>query len=359
MMRKVGILSMQRIPNYGSFLQAYGLKKIIEDLGNEVVFVDYTYEAPIVDNKLTMRKLSKKIVDNLNVVKKVKIRKGWKHFKNEYKMFIKKYFNIGDEKNIHPQDISNLVIGSDEVFNCMQGYPVGYSKELFGANYDNINVITYAASFGYTNLEMLEKYGISDEVARYLRNLNAISVRDKNSFNIVNQLIGDSPYQNFDPVLVSEFEYSKKVDLKDYIIVYTYPGRLKKNEEKYIKEFAKKNNKKIVSLGFYQTIADLNLYVDPLDVFSYFKNADFIITDTFHGTIFSIKTNSKFCTIIRDSNKNKMSDLLKKLKQEDRKVELLKDIDIMYNQEIDYAETNELIRNERKRTIEYLKEKIK
>ena len=50
-MSKVGILSMQRIKNYGSFLQAYGLKKIIEELGHDVEFVDYHIEPSIIENK--------------------------------------------------------------------------------------------------------------------------------------------------------------------------------------------------------------------------------------------------------------------------------------------------------------------
>jgi len=47
---KVGVMSLQRIKNYGSFLQAYGLKMTIENLGHEVVFVDYKIEKPIVSS---------------------------------------------------------------------------------------------------------------------------------------------------------------------------------------------------------------------------------------------------------------------------------------------------------------------
>ena len=55
MRKKIGIMSMQRIINYGSFLQAYGLKKIIEEMGCEVYFVDYDYEPPIIETKKTKR----------------------------------------------------------------------------------------------------------------------------------------------------------------------------------------------------------------------------------------------------------------------------------------------------------------
>ena len=58
-MKKIGIMSMQRIKNYGSFLQAYGLKKIIEKLGYEVEFVDYHIGEPIIKEENT--KLKRKI----------------------------------------------------------------------------------------------------------------------------------------------------------------------------------------------------------------------------------------------------------------------------------------------------------
>lgn len=93
-------------------------------------------------------------------------------------------------------------------------------------------------------------------------------------------------------------------------------------------------------------------------VFSYFKNADYVITDTFHGTVFSIKMNTKFCTLVRDSNRNKLEALLNKLDKLERKVEKLEDIERLYNTEVDFYKTNQIIEQERKKTTLYLKENI-
>ena len=356
MKKKVGIMSMQRITNYGSFLQAYGLKQIIEDLGYDVEFVDYEYERCL---NLGKRKKIEKIKKIFNLVKTLKIKKEWNKFKKIYNKYLFKYLKISEQLNIRPSDLDKLVIGSDEVFNCMQDVPVGYSRELFGKNYEKIDVISYAASFGYTTMNMIKEYGISNELHNSLKQFKNISVRDKNSYDIIVDLGLRNPAMHVDPVLISKYDNLQKVDLKDYIIVYTYPGRLNKKEENAIKKFATKHNKTIVSLGFYQSIADINLYVDPLKVFSYFKNADYIITDTFHGTIFSIKTNSKFCTIIRKSNKNKLEDLLTKLKQTDRLISDIQDLEMTYNKTIDYSETNKIIANEREKSIKYLKENLR
>lgn len=354
-MKKVGIMSMQRIVNYGSFLQAYGLKKIIEFIGEYAVeFVDYEYEGALDKKKESKKSRLKRHLNPNYIPGKVYTKKCAKKLKNDLK-------NIGvDEYNYHP-DIDTLVIGSDEVFNCIQGYPVGYSKELFGKNYEEKNVISYAASFGYTTAELLEKYGVADEVSNMLSKFYNLSVRDQNSFDTIKKLTNREAQMHLDPVLMYDFKMEMKkytTSEEGYIIVYAYTNRLSKQEEKYIKTFAKKYNKKIYSVGNYNSIADKNIICNPLKVFSLFRNADYIITDTFHGTIFSIKTNSKFCTIVRESNKNKLKALLSHLKREDRVVNEINDIEKLYDIEIDYHDTNEVIKRERKRTVQYLKENL-
>lgn len=358
-MKKVKIMSMQRIINYGSFLQAYGLKKTIESLGYEVGFVDYKYEKSIVKYDADTNFFDK-IIRNINIIEFIKRKKMFKKFKEKYN---NDYLKILDINNMHDftKDFDTLVVGSDEVFNCLQPYPVGYSKNLFGHGYEDKNVISYAASFGHTTLYELKEYGIDLEIGDLLRKFRSISVRDENSYKIVKELTKQEPLKHFDPVLISNYDSEikdTKIAEKDYIIVYAYTGRLTAHEEKYIKNFAKINHKKIISLGFYQRIADENIVVNPFEVLSYFKKADYVITDTFHGTIFSIKMNTKFCTIIRDSNFNKLSSLLKSLDQEDRMVKNLSDINRLYNKECDFTNTNKIILNESLKSVEYLKNNL-
>lgn len=357
MKKKIGIISMQRIVNYGSFLQAFGLMKIIENLGYDVQFVDYKYEKSIA--KLENKSFFKKVAENINIYDFVKKKLIINKFRTKYKSDYLQLLNITKE-NYNP-DIDALVIGSDEVFNCMQDYPVGYSRELFGKNYENVDVISYAASFGHTTLEQLMKHGIDGEVGELLSRFKNISVRDENSYKIVDSLTDKTPLFHLDPALI--FSYDKyltnNVNLRNYIVVYAYTGRLTKAEEKYIKKFAKTNGKKIVCLGMYQKIADYNLVVSPFEVLEYIKKADYVITDTFHGTIFSIINHSKFCTIIRKSNKNKLTYLLDKLQQKSRMVNTIGDIAKLYKEDVDYKKTDLILSAEKKKTEKYLKENLK
>lgn len=358
-MKKIGIMSMQRIFNYGSFLQAYGLKKTIESLGYNVCFVDYEFEKDIT-NSPDREKILKKIISHYNVFEFLKKRNHQKKFRTTYKEYISKFLNVTDEKNYYP-DIDSLVIGSDEVFNCIQGYPVGYSRNLFGYGYESKNVISYAASFGHTTMEKLKSHNIDKEVGKMLKKFNAISVRDENSYDIVYELTKNKPTINLDPALIYDFteEISNiKINHNNYIVIYAYTGRLSKHEEKYIKLFARRHNKKILSLGFYQRIADYNIIVNPFEALAYIKNADFVITDTFHGSIYSIKMRTKFCTIIRKSNYNKLHYLLSKLSHLGQIVENLSDIEKIYNKEISFVESDKIIEEEKKKTIQYLKNNL-
>ena len=330
--KKIGIMSMQRIINYGSFLQAYGLKKMIESVSkSEVEFIDYRFGVDITNRLKKPQSKAESIVDKI-----LKNRTPWNYLK-------KKNFFKEIERNLI-LDLKN--IGVDKL------------------NYDceaHSKIVSYAASFGSTRYEDLVDTGIAHEIKTMLSRFAAISVRDENSAHIVRQLLGYSPEIHMDPVLMYDFtqeiaEYTTYE--RDYIILYAYTGRLSREEENYIKKFAKRHNKRIICVGHYSNIADKNIICNPLYVFSYFKNADYVITDTFHGTVFSIKMNTKFCTLVRDSNRNKLEALLNKLDKLDRKVEKLEDIERLYNTEVDFYKTNQIIEQERKKTTLYLKENI-
>ena len=74
------------------------------------------------------------------------------------------------------------------MFNCAQKTWFGFSKQLFGKGLNANKVITYAASFGATTVEKLDKLGIKDTVAGLLKKLDKISVRDANSVEVVKEL---------------------------------------------------------------------------------------------------------------------------------------------------------------------------
>ena len=356
---KIGILSMQRVPNYGSFLQAYGLKRILESLGHEVCFIDYRSGRPIVPYSKRARVgyclLEIPVVRCLNDWIKYYVL-GKKFFDYKYRLDYLKMLGIGYRKEYNTA-VDIAVVGSDEVFNCLQsGLNVGFSKMLFGQGIKAKKVISYAASFGYSDIAGLENYGVASIVAEYLKTFSAISVRDNNSNEIVERLSGRKPEMNLDPVLVSEFDLPEvELPYKNYIVLYTYKSReYSENEKKTILEFCESHHKELISIGSAQDWVKNKVEADPLMLLAYIKKADFIITDTFHGTVFSIKYNKPFATLVRDNNKQKLGDLLQRLNMSERRISSFSELGSLYEDPIDYSKTNAIIEYEKQHARLYL-----
>lgn len=364
---KIGIISMQRVVNYGSFLQAYGLKKTIEGLGHEVIFLDYKVEPPVVeyDKKRMVRYQIKNIAPLRKLIRlanyKLKGPESFYYFTYLYENEYLKKINVTD-KRIYREKVDVLVVGSDEVFNCLQPeIKVGFSKELFGQDANAKKIISYAASFGYTTLAGLRKYGVEQKVAGWLKSFDALSVRDDNSVEILKQLGIEKISKNVDPVIISNYdrEIPASVPYHDYIVLYTYAGRSYSDAEvEQIVSFAKRNNKKIMTIGKHKDWSDIKIQADPFEVLAYFQHADFIFTDTFHGTVFSLKYNRPFATLIRDDNSAKLRDLLQTFGLADREISDVSRLQEYYDKPIDFTDCNRIIAEQREKSLAYLKSEL-
>ena len=234
-MTKAGILSMQRIANYGSFLQAYGLKSILEELGCKVQFVDYHPGPCLVsaDGGYGLFRKVAKVAETFRYKAPFADKLRFIKYKKNYTANYYPLLGISDEMNYAPE-LDLLVIGSDEVFNCVQSNTnVGFSPELFGQGHRAKRLISYAGSFGNTTLEKLEKYGVAQQVGTYFNDFDAISVRDANSGKTVEALTGKKPEYHLDPVLVGNLcnRRPRRVPIKKYILVYAYGQRIRTEQE--------------------------------------------------------------------------------------------------------------------------------
>ena len=356
---KIGILSMQEVKNYGSFLQAFSLKKNIEALGHQCEFVNIVPGEQLGEYKISKFYRIHLLVERLcrwDFVKR------FKYIYQYQSRFSKEFLpELGVKKGVTTNHFDIVVIGSDEVFNCTQKTWFGFSKQLFGEGLNSDKVITYAASFGATTVTKLEKLGIKNTIAGLLKKLDNISVRDANSMEVVEKLTGRIPYKNVDPVFIYDYtkHMPKFVNLKDYMIVYTYPGCITdKQEIKAIRDYAKNKGLQLVSIGHYFSWCDKTIVPHPFEVLAYFKNATCIVTDTFHGSVFSIKFNKQFCTIVRGMNNNKLTHLLNQFGLLNRIVNDVNKMPFIMDTKIDYESVNALIGEEIERSTAYLKENL-
>ena len=357
---KIGILSMQKILNYGSLLQALSLKIQMEQRGHEVYFIDIEKG----------REIAKPCASSTSSVSGLASKFDKYFFKRIQNYFFSKKMN-----GIHIDDYTTyletdkllpdgerfglVIIGSDEVFNATTPSAWGFSTQLFGRVECTDRVVTYAASCGHTDFASAEKYGIVEEIRGAMKNLSAISVRDANTMDFAERMTGKAPVLHLDPVFISDYDkYIPDVKFKKpYLLVYAYANRIQDAcEIAAIKKYAKENRLEIVSVGMQQRWCKHNLVASAFELLSYVKNADCIVTDTFHGTVFSIKYNKKFVTLIRDSNRNKLGGLLNIFGLMGRSVDDPETLSDVMEKPIDFDAVNEKIAQERVRSYTYLDE---
>lgn len=214
---KVGILSMQKVMNYGSFLQGFALKKTIEELGHQCEFIDIEQGRIFSELKRSYTFLLKKAVERYmkwDVLTRLRYTRIFR------KRFNTEFFDLLGVNTHTITHFDAVVIGSDEVFNFAQRVPWGYTPQLYGKVSNANKVISYAGSFGHTTMQDIGHYGVKDEIKDALLSMAAISVRDKNSYEIVQKLTGKTPLVHVDPVLMFDYlPYVQLPDLKDYIVV--------------------------------------------------------------------------------------------------------------------------------------------
>lgn len=330
-MTDIGIMSMHRIFNYGSFLQGYGLKQLVLAECNDarIQFLDYHPGAPLVSSSEGNSRGISRVLKKVSEYGKVKASLADKlRFFNHKRSYAGKYFpllGLPSEPN-YDYSVDLQIIGSDEVFNCVQSNSnVGFSPDLFGFNSAARHVISYAGSFGNTTIEKIRRYDLETSLTEYFSRFSEISVRDENSHAIVKELTGIDASINVDPVLA--YDYMRlctevpdaKLIQDPYLIVYGYSGRFTPAENQAISSFAKEKGLKIVCVGGVQDCCERFLDCSPFEVLGLFRDASFVVTDTFHGTIFSIINKRNFTTLIRRSsgdgygNEEKLGYLLRSL----------------------------------------------
>lgn len=336
---KVGILTMHRVFNYGSFMQGYALKRTIEGMGHEVEFRDFKpgiarhlgvkVKKPGALDK--MAKVPAKLANLGNTLRK-------RRFRHEMDACFKQHCwpILGVPENpVHSLKADAMIIGSDEVFNYTQNHAFGYVPCLFGHDIDAPIIASYAASAGYANWQDVIADGMEEELASGLRKMQHIAVRDENTRIFVEKCIGRTPSMVVDPTLIYDFtdDIAKEPVLKPgYLLVYAYEGRMESEAEiESIRAFARRENLRIVSPGFYHDWCDENIVVTPFELLRVFADAAYVVTDTFHGSIFAMLTGRKLATLIREnsqwgSNANKVRYLLEQFGMQSRILSDIKDM---------------------------------
>lgn len=381
-MKKVGIVSCYFKNNYGSMLQAYATKKILDNnnIPNETINIDNNidfkkgkrkyyasqlFNFKFIKSKFGMikLKLDKKIVKDLG--KNISIRDSkYKEFRKEFNLSI----SCPDYKSLSEMaeaKYSDVIVGSDQLW-----LPVNVVSDYYTLNWvpDNINKISYATSFGISKIP--DKY--TDEYKKFLSRINYLSVREESGKKICDEY-GISSKVVCDPtILLTKEEWEQeavqeRIISDKYILCYFLGSNIE--HRKFAERLKEKTGYKIVSLNhadeyvkYSDTFADITPYdIGPREWINLIKNAEYVCTDSFHGTVFSLLFNKTFFDFRRYSESNKMStnsriDSLLDLAGVDKNIILTgnEDVDTVIKYKINYNNVNKNIDKIRQESKKWL-----
>lgn len=379
---KIGILTQPLYNNYGGILQNYALQKILKDMGHEVWTIDRRYERmPLY---VRYGSVAKRIIKNI-LGKRVPLR-AWTTKEEEVKIsththrFIKE--NIQQTKSIYSTkeivqiqkqyNFDTFIVGSDQVWRPQ------YSPRLtnyfldFVEKDQNVKKIAYAASFGVDYWEYSKKE--KKKCANLVKKFDAISVREDSAIEICKTYLGVEAVQVLDPTLL--------LDKTDYIHLVE-KDNVPKNKGKlfvYILDRTKEKDEIVKELSNYKKIDPFE--VMPVKSFDEvgvkkleqcifpavtewlraFMDAEFVITDSFHGTVFSIIFEKPFLIIgNKDRGLTRFTSLLNLFRLENRLIYSSNELTnySIIDKAIDYSHVNSLHQEEKEKSINFLSSSLK
>lgn len=381
---RIGILTLRSNSNYGNILQAYALQRLLKEMGHNVhfigseqvrkrresVYLNFKLNpilAPLVYMKRAYRKYVKG--ERISVFYVKNIRSSYLNKVQYLESFIKEnleYHNYNDFNEIEPNTYDMIVVGSDQIWRVENAKDILNSFLCFAQDW-NIKRVAYSASFG---IDSLEGYSSAEVVkcAELAKLFNAISVREDSGVVLCRECLGVEAEHLLDPtMLLEEQDYRNmitEIPIKENILTKYFLSNnsgIKNLENKITARLALEpystRDEEIV-LGSLNN--EDNKLISPLKWLAAFRDAKFVITDSYHGTLFSIIFNKPFVVLI-DATKNtaRFKSILKILGLEDRLIYKSSELLDKHFEAIDWQRVNKIKKEWQEKSFKFLKHNLK
>lgn len=337
-MKKVGIVTIFNLNNYGNRLQNYAVNYVLKSLSKEP-------ENIVKLNKVSIKAYLKINFGFLFGAKKEEVKRG-----KLFSKFTKMYGNTSYRYIKSKYDY--IVCGSDQIWN-----PDIYDDFYFANFAEKNKRISYAASFGLPEIpsDKREKY------KRYLSEMKAISVREDVGAKIVKELTKRDSEVLIDPTLMLDKKdwqrISEKPEFyneKKYILTY-FLGNINEKHREYIEYIAESQNYEIIDLNAEKPSKYWYL-TGPSEFIWLIEHCELMCTDSFHGSVFSVLMDVPFIVFDRQGQHNNMGSridtLLETLQLSDRRFNN-QTIDMILEKE--YFHIPNILCRERSKAINFLK----
>lgn len=346
-MKRVGIMTWYYGANYGAIAQSVALYNTVCSLGYECVMINYRPQEYL------------KTVVGANIPKKGKrlwhmgeTIKGIKKCisLSKTKEYLQESKKVKTAKEIDDLQLDCIIFGSDAIFNI--------KHPLCDSLYYGVGIktkkITYSPSCEYLDVNT----ELPSEYRKSLLEMKQISVRDQNTYDLIKRNIDYEALITLDPTFLYDFsDISSSEKLENYILIYSFSEWSEYKTQ--IINYAKKNNLEIISLGMQRDWADKSFTDSSFELWiESFRKAEFVITDSFHGTVFSLKNNKQIVLCGRSDKAAKINSLLQQLSVN---IDVYKGENLEQYLEKNYINYNRVqisIESRKEESVEYLKKAL-
>lgn len=384
MRKKVGIITIYKNNyNYGGILQAYALNKKINDLGYDCKTISYEPgKNAIYPNKIVQLEQYSKIEAIKKIKEKLYTKFKSKKYKNifyerkkkldefKYKYIPSTEIYTDETIRVNYKNFDYIISGSDQVWNP-NTVTYGYLQQF---EHKNIKKISYAASISRNELTDRDKKIMIPAITDF----DYISVREETAKKILKAEIKKDIDVVLDPTLLLNKKEWKNIESDTfdisgkYVLCYFFSNS--KKYRKIISKYCEKNNLRLIYIPYAKQ--EFNFFdlkgkgetINAPSIQEFIKlidNAEYIITDSFHGAVFSIIFEKKFLVVDREKNTNvsmnsRLHDLLRKLELFHRLVNLNNDLSLEnISNDINYDKINEKLRKLKNDSINFLERSLR
>lgn len=379
-MRKIGLCLSYRHTNYGTELQAYATQVAIRRLGYETEIIRYKkkknfhFFLGLVTKMFSpegpekMRRLIQKKIQTRRYPKIAKQRstrnKLFHQFADTHFVRVSPVYHGYKALCAASKNYDAVVVGSDQLW-----LPIGLNTNFYNLMFvaDDVPKISYATSFGVSKIPPFQK----KQTRAFLARLDAISVRESSGKAIINALVEKEVQLVADPtLLLSPAQWDQEmpcdqVSEQPYIFCYFLGNNVECRQA--ANEFGQEMGMKIVTLRhldeFIPTDEEFGneapYDISPVEFIDLIRNAAYVCTDSFHGTVFSILYHKQFVSFYRflenstNSRNTRVSSLLTILGLTDR-IYQQGDILAQMKKEINYDSVDNRLDEFRKKSLKFL-----
>lgn len=353
---KIGILTHHYVKNYGAYLQMKAMYETVKKLYPDatVEIVDYVRGKHWRKNIIHVLHYRKSIDTPSTYIKKVKQLSCF----TKYERSLPRTKKVRNAAEIKALKLDLLILGSDEIWNICGS---GYHSLKFGYGLEDMNVITYAPSVGAVTKDT----PVPTEVGQGMKNIKKLSGRDAETIKFIERVTKQEAAKMLDPTFLYNFDIDiqkENVQSKPYKYILVYDCKLTDSMIKDLREYADKNEYKIIGGGDYKTFYDdVTINLTPFEWVNLFRNAEKVVTGTFHGTVFSIKYDKDVVCYPTEKNRiNKISSLLSDMGMSDRMLKLGNEVKLVEYLDIkpDYVHAHKYIEDKKNEAFAFLTEGV-